>query len=82
MDIKVTVTEREVLDTPNDSSLAELVREKYWNQRNKEKNFDTCVICGKESPYTRETHIDERIGYIEGAGQGCFRQPKCSENYY
>jgi hypothetical protein len=36
---------------------------------------DNCVICGRETPYTVETHIDNRIGYIEGMGQlclGCF----------
>lgn len=32
---------------------------------------DTCVLCGVETPYDYETHIDLRIGYIEGAGQLC-----------
>jgi len=32
---------------------------------------DHCVICGVETPYDYETHIDMRIGYIEGAGQLC-----------
>lgn len=32
---------------------------------------DKCVLCGKETPYTKETHIDYRSGYIEGAGQLC-----------
>lgn len=32
---------------------------------------DTCVLCGVETPYDFETHIDFRIGYIEGAGQLC-----------
>lgn len=32
---------------------------------------DTCVLCGVETPYEFETHIDMRIGYIEGAGQLC-----------
>tara|TARA_B100001113_G_scaffold300684_1_gene259520 strand:+ start:329 stop:514 length:186 start_codon:yes stop_codon:yes gene_type:complete len=32
---------------------------------------DKCVSCNKESLYDRETHIDSRIGYIEGAGQLC-----------
>jgi len=32
---------------------------------------DTCIICGVETPYTADTHIDIRIGYIEGAGQLC-----------
>lgn len=38
---------------------------------------DVCVICGKVSPYTQYTHIDYRIGYIEGAGQGCFWPGGC-----
>lgn len=38
----------------------------------KEKGeYDTCVLCGVETPYKRNTHIDLRIGYIEGAGQLC-----------
>jgi hypothetical protein len=32
---------------------------------------DTCIICGVETPYDFETHIDMRLGYIEGAGQLC-----------
>lgn len=32
---------------------------------------DTCIMCGVETPYDFETHIDMRIGYIEGAGQLC-----------
>jgi uncharacterized protein CbrC (UPF0167 family) len=38
-----------------------------------DNNFDTCVLCGVETPYKRSTHIDMRIGYIEGAGQLCAR---------
>ncbi len=33
--------------------------------------FDHCILCGVETPYKRSTHIDMRIGYIEGAGQLC-----------
>jgi len=33
--------------------------------------FDHCIMCGVETPYKRSTHIDMRIGYIEGAGQLC-----------
>ena len=32
---------------------------------------DMCVTCNKDSLYDRETHIDFRIGYIEGSGQLC-----------
>jgi hypothetical protein len=33
--------------------------------------YDTCIICGKVTPYLRNTHIDSRINYIEGMGQAC-----------
>jgi hypothetical protein len=32
---------------------------------------DTCIMCGAETPYEFETHIDYRYGYVEGAGQCC-----------
>lgn len=32
---------------------------------------DNCIICGKETPYDFETHIDNRMGYVEGMGQLC-----------
>jgi hypothetical protein len=38
---------------------------------NKSNEFDHCVLCGVETPYKRNTHIDMRLGYIEGAGQLC-----------
>lgn len=41
--------------------------------------YDTCVICGNKTPYPINTHIDYRVGYIEGAGQGCFKAKKCDE---
>jgi len=38
----------------------------------KEKGeYDTCIMCGVETPYKRNVHIDLRTGYIEGAGQLC-----------
>lgn len=41
--------------------------------------YDHCVICGKQSPYTRNTHIDRRIGYVEGLGQTCFTPLDCEK---
>jgi hypothetical protein len=141
MSIKVTLTEKEILDTPNDSMLGELTRNKYWQARRdhegpqyddehfgmvigddglvkkivhpytcsicggdtseidydylvgydhlgcvlkveeetKEDEFDKCVICGKESPYLKSTHIDFRTGYVEGGGQGCFQPNSCDK---
>ena len=32
---------------------------------------DNCIVCGVETPYDYETHVDMRLGYIEGAGQLC-----------
>ena len=37
----------------------------------KADEFDHCVLCGVETAYKRSTHIDMRIGYVEGAGQLC-----------
>ena len=33
--------------------------------------MDKCVSCGKETEYPKNTHIDYRMYYIEGAGQLC-----------
>ena len=41
--------------------------------------YDHCVICGKETPYLRSTHIDYRIGYVEGGGQGCYQPNECGK---
>ena len=40
-------------------------------------SFDKCVICGKETPYLVSTHIDMRVGYVEGGGQGCYQPNVC-----
>tara|TARA_B100000287_G_C20632730_1_gene780478 strand:+ start:815 stop:1072 length:258 start_codon:yes stop_codon:yes gene_type:complete len=32
---------------------------------------DRCVICSKNTRYTKGHHIHERYGYIEGFGQLC-----------
>lgn len=40
---------------------------------------DVCVICGKETPYLRSTHIDLREGYVEGGGQGCYQPNICGK---
>ena len=37
----------------------------------KANEYDHCVLCGKETVYKRSTHVDMRVGYIEGAGQLC-----------
>ena len=40
---------------------------------------DKCVMCGAKTEYDKETHIDNRKNYIEGAGQMC--QP-CHQRIY
>jgi hypothetical protein len=141
MSINVILTEKEVLDTPNDAILGRLVRNKFWQARRDQEGpqyddehfgltigedglvksinrpftcsicggdtseidydylvgydhlgcvlkeeevrpdaFDKCVICGKETPYLRSTHIDLREGYVEGGGQGCFQSNICGKN--
>ncbi len=32
---------------------------------------DRCVMCAKQTEYDKDTHIDNRKYYIEGAGQMC-----------
>jgi len=32
---------------------------------------DHCMICNVETAYDEDTHIDMRLGYIEGVGQLC-----------
>ena len=42
-----------------------------------EKEVDKCISCGCDTPYTINTHIDQRKHYVEGAGQlcvGCFEK--------
>jgi hypothetical protein len=79
MDIKIT--ELEILSNPNNQTLGELVRQKYWNQTKTSEKiiYDECTICGRKSPYTIDTHVDLREGYIKGAGQGCFLGDNCEK---
>ena len=35
------------------------------------ESYDNCVVCGKQTQYKTSTHIDMRIGYVEGVGQTC-----------
>ena len=38
-------------------------------EETEEIEYDTCVVCGKETKYKKSDHIDTRMGYIEGSGQ-------------
>jgi hypothetical protein len=33
--------------------------------------IETCILCGVDTQYRFNDHIDYRTGYIEGAGQLC-----------
>ena len=93
MGIKIRITEQEILSMPNDNQLGSYIRNKYMvQQQSMKKDVDVlslgqipddepeqCLVCGKFSPYTRSTHIDMRIGFIEGAGQGCFMPTNCEK---
>ena len=72
MEYSITITQEDINNHPNDFELGSYIRRKFYEH--KDKKYDKCVICGAESPYTMDTHIDLRHGYIEGAGQGCFRE--------
>lgn len=74
----MNITEQEILNHPNDSELGKYIRMKFNNQNEIDNEFDSCVLCGKKSPYKKTFHIDHRIGYVEGAGQGCFQPNMCN----
>ena len=40
---------------------------------------ENCIICGEETVYSMNDHIDFRIGYIKGSGQLCL---DCYEKLY
>lgn len=74
----ITINEKEILKTPNDAELGAMIREKYFDIKER-LTHDACVECGRLSPYLYSDHIDRRIGYIEGAGQGCFQPKNCGK---
>jgi len=37
----------------------------------KDNPIEKCVMCGKDTAYRLNEHIDMRYGYVEGAGQMC-----------
>jgi hypothetical protein len=46
----IIITEKEILDNPNNFELGQLVRTKYF----KSNNFEKCPICGAEKKCTPE----------------------------
>jgi hypothetical protein len=93
MSIKLKITEKEILDKPNDAELGSYIRRKYLIQKETIKRDidilslgqiqddepEVCLVCGKISPYIKSTHIDMRTGFIEGVGQGCFTPGNCEK---
>lgn len=35
------------------------------------ESYDDCVMCKSTTQYKTSTHIDFRVGYVEGVGQLC-----------
>jgi hypothetical protein len=93
MEIKIKITEQEILDKPNDAELGSYIRKKYMVlQESLKQEVDIlslgqipddeperCLICGKFSPYVKSTHIDMRVGFVEGVGQSCFMTTNCEK---
>lgn len=86
MSIKIKISEKEILDNPNDAVLGSYVRTKYLiHKKNIQENDvlslgqipdynskEKCVLCGVETTYEVSVPVDYRTGYIEGVGQLCF----------
>jgi len=47
-----------------------------WPMSEEENEIEICVSCGAETSYKKGDDVTFRYGYIEGAGQLCF---KCSQ---
>ena len=44
----------------------------------KAEEHDACISCGELTKYKKIDHVDNRYGYVDGAGQLCF---KCNQNF-
>ena len=42
-------------------------------EQNQKNPIEKCVICGAETAYRFNDHIDYRFNYVEGAGQLCVK---------
>ncbi len=74
--MRITISELEITLHPNDMDLGTYVRSK-WMDAKSEFEKDRCIKCGKLSPYKITDPIENRIGYVEGAGQSCFQPNNC-----
>lgn len=80
MSIQITISEKEILEKPNDAQLGTYIRSKFNHEKFIDNNsFDKCVVCGAETPYTKGTPISKREGYVVGGGQGCYKPNECEK---
>ena len=75
MEFKITLTEEDIKTYPNNYELGAFIRKKYSEHSN--IKFDKCISCGLETPYLENTPTGERIGYVDGIGQGCWNPESC-----
>jgi hypothetical protein len=78
MEFKITITEEDIKKYPNNYELGAYIRKTYNQQE--PSNFELCLTCGKKTPYRLDTPIEERVGYIENEGQGCYLEKKCKNS--
>lgn len=76
--MKVCFDKEKINSFSNDNELCRYIKSKIKEFESGVEENDKCVICGKSTPYKISTHINERIGYVEGAGQGCYMPNECS----
>ena len=80
MSITITLSEKEILERPNDMDLGKYIRGKFNHEKFVDENsYDKCVVCGAETPYTKGTPISKREGYVVGGGQGCYKPNECEK---
>jgi hypothetical protein len=74
----ITISEKEILKYPNEADLGRFVKHKYLEIK-ESLEYDNCIICDNVTPYKKSTPVNNRYGYIEGAGQACFKpnSPEC-----
>ena len=75
MEFSITLTEEDIKNYPNNYELGTFIKKHYIQYLS--LKFDKCLTCGKESSYTDDSPIEDRVGYVEGLGQVCFEPNIC-----